>query len=171
MATNETIDKLKSAGYITVTDDSQGIADKCEIGSGGGSAAGWSEMGKIQMPFEYAAVWQINPDTGDEQLVSVSFKEWFDSQIEEWKNTGEIDTYFIPLYKKSDVLEDYNISGDMEVLLTKINNPRLMFINASYYRQDSYRVSWELNTGDQICVQSTYTIDDEEYVQIGILSM
>ena len=29
--TNETIDKLKDAGYITVTDDSQGIADKIGI--------------------------------------------------------------------------------------------------------------------------------------------
>lgn len=29
---NETIDKLKNAGYITVTDDSQGIADKVGIG-------------------------------------------------------------------------------------------------------------------------------------------
>ena len=34
MAANETIDKLKNAGYITVTDDSQGIADHCQIGSG-----------------------------------------------------------------------------------------------------------------------------------------
>ena len=33
MAANETIDKLKRAGYITVTDDSQGIADKYEIPS------------------------------------------------------------------------------------------------------------------------------------------
>jgi len=32
---NETIDKLKNAGYITVTDDSQGIADKVGITSGG----------------------------------------------------------------------------------------------------------------------------------------
>ena len=28
---NETIDKLKNAGYITVTDDSQGIADKAGV--------------------------------------------------------------------------------------------------------------------------------------------
>ena len=28
---NETIDKLKNAGYITVTDDSQGIADKVGV--------------------------------------------------------------------------------------------------------------------------------------------
>ena len=34
---NEIIDKLKDAGYITVTDDSQGIADKCNIGNGGSS--------------------------------------------------------------------------------------------------------------------------------------
>ena len=32
---NETIDKLKNAGYITVTDDSQGIADKVGISGGG----------------------------------------------------------------------------------------------------------------------------------------
>ena len=31
--TNETIDKLKKAGYITVTADSQGIADQCQIGN------------------------------------------------------------------------------------------------------------------------------------------
>jgi len=31
---NETIDKLKNAGYITVTDDSQGIADKVGISGG-----------------------------------------------------------------------------------------------------------------------------------------
>jgi len=37
---NETIDKLKNAGYITVTDDSQGIADKVGISGGGGSDAG-----------------------------------------------------------------------------------------------------------------------------------
>ena len=34
MAANETIDKLKSAGYITVTADSQGIAEQCDISAG-----------------------------------------------------------------------------------------------------------------------------------------
>ena len=33
---NEIIDKLKNAGYITVTDDSQGIADKAGVDGGGG---------------------------------------------------------------------------------------------------------------------------------------
>ena len=37
---NETIDKLKKAGYITVTADSQGIADQVGISGGGGSGEG-----------------------------------------------------------------------------------------------------------------------------------
>lgn len=35
---NEIIDKLKVAGYITVTDDSQGIADKVGVAGGGGKS-------------------------------------------------------------------------------------------------------------------------------------
>ena len=37
---NETIDKLKIAGYITSTDDSQGIADKVGITPGPGPGPG-----------------------------------------------------------------------------------------------------------------------------------
>jgi len=42
---NEIIDKLKEAGYITVTDDSQGIADK--VGIGGDSSSSGGESGKF----------------------------------------------------------------------------------------------------------------------------
>ena len=43
---NETIDKLKAAGYITVTDDSQGIADKVGIqGGGAGEESGYYLFG------------------------------------------------------------------------------------------------------------------------------
>ena len=52
MAANETIDKLKSAGYITVTADSQGIADQCQIGGGSSEIDEYLEENNIEYKIE-----------------------------------------------------------------------------------------------------------------------
>ena len=60
---NETIDKLKNAGYITVTDDSQGIADKAGIPSGGSD-----------IPLEYSCP--------DDFSVTIQPEDWeYDKEI------------------------------------------------------------------------------------------
>ena len=55
---NETIDKLKNAGYITVTDDSQGIADKVGIGGGGGGMI--LDLSAVKFA-QFMAAWNKHP--------------------------------------------------------------------------------------------------------------
>ena len=65
---NETIDKLKNAGYITVTDDSQGIADK--VGISGGD----------NFPYEYVCP--------DDFSVSIQPDDW---NIDEYESRARVE--------------------------------------------------------------------------------
>ena len=60
---NEIIDKLKNAGYITVTDDSQGIADKVGVSGGGmGTESGYFLFGDDASAVVNAIVNKVKTD-------------------------------------------------------------------------------------------------------------
>ena len=60
---NEIIDKLKNAGYITVTDDSQGIADKVGVSGGGtGEESGYYLFGDDASAVVNAIVNKVKTD-------------------------------------------------------------------------------------------------------------
>ncbi len=63
---NEIIDKLKNAGYITVTDDSQGIADKVGV-SGGGTG---EESGYILFANDASSIAQAMLDKANSEAPS-----------------------------------------------------------------------------------------------------
>ena len=104
---NETIDKLKNAGYITITDDSQGIADKIGIPEA--------------FPYEFVKLPDIEytvqeGDRDGKMLLEWDYEKYISADIQEIK-TGHIASLFRD--SSNDKLNGFSITyrGDSVIQL------------------------------------------------------
>lgn len=111
---NETIDKLKNAGYITVTDDSQGIADKVGIGGGGGDQP---EIGNN------------NVTAGSIEYVVFEGQEYEPTPVG-WKIQYKGTNYFIPYMREHSY--DYGDHERIREEIEETNSDIKEFVNTHY---------------------------------------
>ena len=122
MATNETIDKLKIAGYITVTADSQGIADQCQIGGGSSELDEYLEENNIQYEIRDNTLYGVYQDS-DLHVVTMEDEEGLDGvyfyfnigiKMPFYKSLLNFHKDYEFIYEKDKKLYKFKVKSDLE---------------------------------------------------------